>query len=122
MFFFNSHVTKEEHGGDDFALLPCICFFFVVLRKYEYPLRMILFFCSRYMSILYPLRSVIRRGYTRYIILGLWLGSALASIPNAIQIRYFNVGEEGGPEYWVCTTGKQYSSFHHYLFIIQELL
>ena len=60
------------------------------------------------MSILYPLRSVIRRGYTRYIIVSLWTASALVSIPNAIQVEYINVGQDDDPM-WVCTTGM-YSS------------
>jgi hypothetical protein len=58
------------------------------------------------MTILYPLRSVLRRGYTRYIILGLWVGSALASIPNAILTQYIQPeGSSEEDDNWVCTTG-----------------
>ena len=54
---------------------------------------------------LFTLRSVIRRGYTRYIIVALWTTSALASIPNAIQVKYMNVAPKDQTEMWVCTTG-----------------
>ena len=68
------------------------------------------------MSILYPLRSVIRRGYTRYIIFALWLTAGLASIPNAIQVKYWNVYEseaESEEELWVCDTDVSLA-FHYY--------
>ena len=54
---------------------------------------------------MFTLRSVIRRGYTRYIIVALWTASALASIPNAIQVKYMNVAPKDQTEMWVCTTG-----------------
>ena len=59
---------------------------------------------------MFTLRSVIRRGYTRYIIVALWTASALASIPNAIQVKYMNVAPKDQTEMWVCTTGISFSS------------
>ena len=54
------------------------------------------------MSILHPLRSVIRRGYTRYIFIALWVGATLASIPNIIQTQYFQPENQSRS---VCSSG-----------------
>lgn len=83
----------------------------IVIFVSSYTLVIISF--ERYMSILYPLRSVIRRGYTRYIIVALWTTSALASIPNAIQVKYMNVAPKDQTEMWVCTT-EMNDEFHYY--------
>ena len=66
----------------------------------------IFFFVNRYMSILYPLRSVIRRGYTRYIIFVVWFGSALANIPIIIQTEHRQIYINDSESTWVCTSGN----------------
>lgn len=52
---------------------------------------------ERYMSILHPLKPVIPRAGSLYVILGIWLVSFLASIPNIIQTKH-----EDRNGNWVC--------------------
>ncbi len=60
-------------------------------------------FCDviRYMSILHPLRPVIPRGRARWVILGIWILSSAASIPNPVLTQYM---QDAGQ--WVCTNGE----------------
>ena len=64
---------------------------------------------ERYMSILYPLRSVIRGGGGNLycIVFVLWTVATLASIPNIIQTRHIPINKDNTSEnIWVCTSGK----------------
>ena len=61
------------------------------------------------MSILYPLRSVIRGGGGNLycIVFVLWTMATLASIPNIIQTRHIQINKDNTSEnIWVCTSGK----------------
>ena len=63
---------------------------------------------ERYMSILYPLRSVIRGGGGNLycIVFVLWTVATLASIPNIIQTRHIPINKDNTSEnIWVCTSG-----------------
>ena len=65
---------------------------------------------ERYMSILYPLRSVIRGGGGNLycIVFVLWTVATLASIPNIIQTRHIPINKDNTSEnIWVCTSGKK---------------
>ena len=53
------------------------------------------------MSILHPLRPVIPRGRARWVILGIWILSSAASIPNPVLTQYM---QDAGQ--WVCTNGE----------------
>ena len=67
---------------------------------------------ERYMSILYPLRSVIRGGGGNLycIVFVLWTMATLASIPNIIQTRHIQINKDNTSEnIWVCTSGKHKS-------------
>ena len=59
----------------------------------------------RYMTILHPLRTVIRREYGRWIIIGLWILCTLASIPNIIHTKHFQTNYNG-KDIWICHSGK----------------
>ena len=59
----------------------------------------------RYMTILHPLRTVIRREYGRWIIIGLWILCTLASIPNIIHTKHFQ-HSYNGKDIWICHSGK----------------
>ncbi|XP_059097322.1 RYamide receptor-like isoform X2 [Tigriopus californicus] len=83
-----------------FGWFMCICFsYFQGISILVSSFSLVVISFERYMSILHPLKPVIPRAGSLYVIVGVWLVSLAASIPLIIQTKHVEI-EMG---VWVCS-------------------